>query len=127
MPRSATQIREDVLRDPAYPVHKIADRLLPYLRVLVDQFHPEKVILFGSYADGNPGKSSDVDLLILKPMKSGAVSEATEIRRAIRPLRRSVGNLPFDIMVREPKDMARRVQGGGHFHRHILEHGLRLV
>ena len=28
-------IREDVLRDPRHPVHRIADRLLPYLRVLV--------------------------------------------------------------------------------------------
>ena len=31
------QIREDVLRDPRYPVHKIADQLLPYLQVLVEQ------------------------------------------------------------------------------------------
>ena len=42
-------IREYVLRDPRYPVHRIADRLLPYLKVLVEQFHPEQVILFGSY------------------------------------------------------------------------------
>ena len=47
-------IREDTLRDPRYPVHRIADRLLPYLRVLVEQFKPEQVILFGSYAYGNP-------------------------------------------------------------------------
>ena len=47
-------IREDVLRDPRYPVHRIADRLLPYLRVLVEQFRPAQVILFGSYACGQP-------------------------------------------------------------------------
>jgi len=41
----APQIREDVLRDPRYPVHRIADRLLPYLKVLVEQFQPEQVIL----------------------------------------------------------------------------------
>ena len=41
-------IREDVLRDPRYPVHQIADQLLPYLSVLVEQFHPQQVILFGS-------------------------------------------------------------------------------
>jgi len=41
---------EYVLRDPRYPVHQIADQLLPYLRVLVEQFHPQQVILFGSYA-----------------------------------------------------------------------------
>jgi uncharacterized protein len=54
-----------VLREPRYPVHQIADRLLPYLRVLVEQFHPQQVILFGSYAYGYPNEHSDVDLLII--------------------------------------------------------------
>ena len=54
-------IREDALRDPRYPVHRIADRLLPYLQVLVEQFQPQQVILFGSYAYGNPDENSDVD------------------------------------------------------------------
>ena len=57
-------IREDVLRDARYPVHQIAERLLPYLRVLVEQFHPQQVILFGSYAYGAPNEHSDVDLLV---------------------------------------------------------------
>jgi predicted nucleotidyltransferase len=54
-----------VLRDPRYPVHKFADRLLPYLCVFVEQFRPEHVILFGSYAYGKPDEASDVDLLAL--------------------------------------------------------------
>ena len=47
-------IREDVLRDPRYPVRRIADQLVPYLKVIVEQFHPEQVILFGSYSVGFP-------------------------------------------------------------------------
>lgn len=48
------QIREDLIRDPRHPVHQIADQFLPYLRILVAQFHPEQVILFGSHAYGHP-------------------------------------------------------------------------
>ena len=29
---------------------------------IVKEYHPEKIILFGSYAYGNPSKDSDVDL-----------------------------------------------------------------
>lgn len=33
--------------------------------LIVEHFHPEKVILFGSYARGDENKNSDVDLMIL--------------------------------------------------------------
>jgi len=32
---------------------------------IVDEMHPEKIILFGSYAWGSPGGSSDIDLFII--------------------------------------------------------------
>ena len=35
-------------------------------RRIVENFKPEKIILFGSYADGNPKEDSDLDLLIIK-------------------------------------------------------------
>ncbi len=37
--------------------HEIIERLKP--------IHPEKVILFGSYAYGEPNKDSDIDLLVV--------------------------------------------------------------
>ena len=40
-------------------VRKILDRL-------VSDYAPEKVILYGSYAHGNPDRDSDIDLLIIK-------------------------------------------------------------
>jgi predicted nucleotidyltransferase len=121
------QIRENVLRDPRYPVHRIADQLLPYLRVVVEQFDPEQVILFGSYAYGEPTKDSDVDLLVVKEISNSSVSDATSIRRAVRHLRHSVANLPLDIMVRAPSDWKRRIGKGDSFHTEIAQRGLRLV
>ena len=77
------RIREEILRDPSYPVHRIADQLRPYLEVLVDRFHPEQVILFGSYAYGDPTPDSDVDLLVIKKMDGSAPMRA---RRPRSPL-----------------------------------------
>ena len=121
------QIRENVLRDPRYPVHQIADQLFPYLQVLVEQFHPEQVILFGSYAYGEPTKDSDVDLLVIKEISDSPVSDATSIRRAVRHLRHSVANLPLDIMVRAPNDWKRRIGNGNSFHTEIAQKGLKLA
>jgi predicted nucleotidyltransferase len=121
------QIREEVLRDPRYPVHKIADQLLPYLQVLVEQFHPEQIILFGSYAYGEPNRDSDVDLLVVKEIDKSQVMDATAIRKAFRPIRHQSANLPFDIMVRAPGDLQNRLNRDAPFHREITLNGLALL
>lgn len=36
------------------------------MHVLTTQYHPEKVILFGSMAEGTVGEWSDIDLVIIK-------------------------------------------------------------
>jgi len=33
-------IKQNLLRDPRYPVHRIADKLLPFIKILVDRFDP---------------------------------------------------------------------------------------
>lgn len=38
-------------------------------RRLVEGFHPQRIILFGSYARGTADKHSDVDLLVICPFK----------------------------------------------------------
>jgi uncharacterized protein len=84
-----SELNETLLRDTRYPVSQIADDLLPYLNVLVTQFAPLQVILFGSYAYGNPRADSDVDLLVIKEMREAPVFEASKIRHASRPIRLS--------------------------------------
>ncbi|HJS18165.1 MAG TPA: nucleotidyltransferase domain-containing protein [Anaerolineales bacterium] len=53
-------------------IHKYADRI-------ARQFHPHKIILFGSYAYGKPTEDSDVDLLVIMPFKGRNPEKATEI------------------------------------------------
>ena len=64
---SQSKLKENILRDTQYPVHAIADKLLPYLNIIVEKFEPEQVVLFGSYAYGRPTVNSDVDLLRVLP------------------------------------------------------------
>ena len=121
------QIREDVLRDPRYPVHRIADQLLPYLQMLVEQFHPEQVILFGSYAYGEPNPDSDVDLLVVKWIQEGRVKDKVAIRRAWWPLLVGKFPLPFDLLLESPQEFADlRTQTSG-YHAEILRNGLRVA
>jgi uncharacterized protein len=127
MDTNTPTIREDVLRDPRYPVHKIADRLLPYLHVLVEQFHPQQVILFGSYAYGQPDEHSDVDMLIIKELEQSPLREAIAIRQAWWPVRRLVASMPFDLIVVDAAGHRERLEHSAGFYDQIVRRGLRLV
>ncbi len=119
-------IREDILRDPRYPVHRIADKLLPYLRVLVEQFQPEQVILFGSYAYGQPNEHSDVDLLVVKPIVKSRLKDKLLVRAAWWPLLLVGEPLSFDLMLASPEEHRRRSRNGAYY-QEISEKGLRLA
>ena len=45
---------------------KSEESLKQIVDTIVDQYQPEKIMLFGSYAYGNPDSDSDIDLLIIK-------------------------------------------------------------
>ena len=49
-----------------------------YISQLVERVkteHPEKIILFGSYANGNQGEESDVDLFIIKNLETNQLRD----------------------------------------------------
>lgn len=71
---------------------------------ITDQFRPEKIILFGSYAYGSPRSDSDVDLLIVIPHEIRNTEMAMTIWRAIQP------KFPVDLIVRSPDELVWRYQ-----------------
>src|SRR6266478_5974161 len=75
------------LRDPRYPVSRVSRMLEPYLRAIVEKIHPEKIILFGSQAYGQPTEHSDVDLLVIREGIESERQSNIEIRGAFHELR----------------------------------------
>ena len=70
---------------------------------LTAEFDPDRIILFGSHAWGEPDEDSDVDLLVIVPE-----SDAKPTRRAVRARGCLRGlNLPMDLLVRTRAEVGR--------------------
>ena len=110
------------LRDPRYPIHKAAGRLEPYIRTIVEKFHPEKIILFGSYAYGQPTEHSDFDLLVIRKNIRSSRRSNIEIRRALWEL--SPPRPPFTFLSSTPEDFETRLREGSFIYTDIAEKGL---
>ena len=81
------------------------------------EFRPDRVVLFGSYAQGTATEDSDVDLLIILPFEGKSVIQSVEIRMRLRPA------FPVDLIVRTPEKVRERLAMGDPFMREILEEG----
>ena len=81
------------------------------------EFNPRRIILFGSHAYGHPDRDSDVDLLIILQFKGKPVRKAIEIRNRINP------QIPVDIIVRTPEQVAKRIAENDFFLREVVENG----
>lgn len=66
---------------------------------LVERFHPERIILFGSQARGMADEHSDVDILVVCPISGSRRAMMVAMDRAMRGL-----NIARDIMVLSPKE-----------------------
>jgi predicted nucleotidyltransferase len=81
------------------------------------EFRPRRVILFGSHAYGRPTADSDVDLLVIMPVRGNPVEKAVEIRRRVRPA------FPADFLVRTPSEVRRRLAWNDFFLKEVIEKG----
>lgn len=84
------------------------------------EFHPKKIVLFGSYASGKPRPDSDVDLLVIMPFEGSPFRQASLI---LTHVVRAVGVLPMDLLVRTSEQVRERLQIGDSFMREIVERG----
>src|SRR5438874_80212 len=63
---------------PNIPMSVIED----YALRVAERFHPDRIILFGSFANGRPHTDSDVDLLVIMSAKN-QIDQAVQIRWAV--------------------------------------------
>jgi len=87
------------------------------VRRIVEQFHPAKIILFGSHAQGSfgshaqgsAGRDSDVDLLVVMNVEGSKRRQAVEIDLAL-----SDRSFPLDLIVVTPDEFEKYRGVAGH-------------
>lgn len=90
------------------------------VRRLVKHYQPQKVILFGSYAHGEPDEDSDIDLLLIKETGERFVERMDTVRRLVTGAH---PRIPFEPIVLTPNEVEQRLRAGDQFIAEIVEKG----
>ncbi len=87
-------------------------------RQIVEKYHPEKIILFGSAARGGFIPDSDVDLLVIKKdVPRYGIDRMRELRRLIKK------KVAADFLVYRPEEIDERLKMGDPFVKAMLSEG----
>jgi uncharacterized protein len=89
-----------------------------YANKIAERFQPEKIILFGSYAYGQPTEDSDVDLLVIMEHDRRNWEKASEIRVAL-----DNPSFAMDLLVRPRAHVELRMKERDPFFVEIIERG----
>ena len=85
---------------------------------IVDAIHPQKIYLFGSYADGTENQHSDIDLLIIHDTDVPAHKRGQMIRKLFRGMQ-----MPLDVVMYTPEEEKKWEQASLSFLSIIKKHG----
>ncbi|MDZ7361886.1 MAG: HEPN domain-containing protein [candidate division KSB1 bacterium] len=108
---------ERFARNPLRPViEKMAARI-------VEEYHPEEIILYGSQATGVARPDSDIDLFVVKQTQENFFTRCTAVKRIVRELR---GKIEVSPIVFTPEEVLLQLDRGNRFIQHILERGIQL-
>jgi uncharacterized protein len=102
-----------------YHVDVITERaIFELVNEIARRFRPERIILFGSYAWGEPTEDSDIDLMVIKRYTGPSYLAATRVRAVVDV------DFPMDLLVRSPAEVRRRLAIRDFFIMDIMEKGL---
>ncbi|NJM09003.1 nucleotidyltransferase domain-containing protein [Candidatus Gracilibacteria bacterium] len=96
---------------------QLIDKVHDLSEQIVREFAPERIILFGSYAYGEPDSESDVDVLVVMNHEQNNVYQAIEILNRLNP------TFPIDLLVRTPREIEERLALNDMFLRDIVTRG----
>jgi predicted nucleotidyltransferase len=85
---------------------------------IVENFRPEKIILWGSQVWGKPKKWSDIDILVIINYNEPSSRVAAKISLLAKPR-----YIPMDILVVTPDETVQRIEIGDYFIKRILTKG----
>ena len=93
--------------------------LIPEItRRILSVSQPLKIILFGSYARGDYGPDSDLDLLVVLEGIESTRTESNRLRRVLRGLL-----TPIDVLVATPEQIEKHRKSIGLIYQPVLEEG----
>jgi predicted RNase H-like HicB family nuclease/predicted nucleotidyltransferase len=95
----------------------LTKRVNAIVKLLVEWYKPEKIILFGSAISGYLNKDSDIDLLIIKRTKKNPWERSLEVDRMIDR------DFPVDLLVYTPSEIQKRLKIKDFFIQEIIEKG----
>ncbi|MCH8853487.1 MAG: nucleotidyltransferase domain-containing protein, partial [Planctomycetes bacterium] len=95
----------------------IIARIDRFSRAIAEKYNPERILLFGSYANDCPNADSDVDILVVFPGNGDVADRSLKIRTALNP------DFPLDLLTRSAGVISRRMKQGDYFLREITETG----
>jgi predicted nucleotidyltransferase len=106
---------------PMLTVNKNTQEIIQnILKKLLADYAPQKVVLFGSYAYGNPDSDSDIDLLIIKETSERFLDRWVMVQRLLTGTHRSY---PVETLVLTPQEVESRLAVGDQFIEEILQKG----
>ena len=100
---------------------KTKEIILNIVDKIKKDYQPEKIILYGSYAYGNPDRDSDIDLFIIKETDERPIDRRVAIRRIVDI--RDAAHPPFSPIVITPQELKTRLKIGDQFVEEILTRG----
>jgi uncharacterized protein len=96
----------------------IEDSIQEAVRLLVEAAHPEKIILFGSYARDDFTADSDLDFLVILSAVDDTFEEMMRMERVLLSL-----SVPVDVLVYSADDVRERAHLRGTALYHALTEG----
>ena len=85
---------------------------------LAARYHPERIVLFGSQARGTADRRSDIDLLVIGPVKKNRLKMMVEMSRALAGIKYA-----FDILLLTSREYARDKEIPGTLARYASKEG----
>jgi predicted nucleotidyltransferase len=91
------------------------------VKKITSGYNPEKIILFGSYALGNPNDNSDLDIFIIKDTDIPRPQRTAQVRKMLFG-----SKVPIDLIVYTPEEVEKQKGNKYSFVYEVLNTGITL-
>jgi len=88
--------------------------IVQFVYLVAEVVDPERIILFGSYAYGEPDENSDLDLLVIKNDKGLTIDDEVELLYAVLQRKRQMNiKTRYDMFLNTEREAQMIAENGG--------------